>query len=47
MKMSEEELRYQSWSDEDMMKEIEKRLKEMKQLLIEVRDLLKASDELE
>jgi len=45
--MSEEKLRYQSWSDEDIVKEIEKRLKEMKQLLIEVRDLLKASGDLE
>ena len=45
--MSEEKLRYQSWSDEDIVKEIEKRLREMKQLLIEVRDLLKASGDLE
>jgi len=45
--MSEGELRYLSWSDEDVMKETEKRLKEMKQILIEVRELLKAAGGLE
>jgi len=38
-----EELKYLKFSDEDVVKETEKRLKEMKKLLAEIRDLLKAT----
>jgi hypothetical protein len=37
------ELKYLKFSDEDIIKETEKRLKEMKKLLVEIRDLLKAA----
>ncbi|MGB9756259.1 MAG: hypothetical protein ACPLVJ_00550 [Candidatus Bathyarchaeales archaeon] len=37
------ELKYLKFSDEDVIKETEKRLKEMKRLLIEIRDLLKTA----
>lgn len=37
------ELKYLKYSDEEVIKETEKRLKEMKALLIEIRDLLKAT----
>lgn len=37
------ELKYLKFSDEDVVKETEKRLKEMKKLLVEIRDLLKAA----
>jgi len=37
------ELKYLKFSDEDIVKETEKRLKEMKILLAEIRDLLKAT----
>ncbi|MGB9756412.1 MAG: hypothetical protein ACPLVJ_01330 [Candidatus Bathyarchaeales archaeon] len=37
------ELKYLKFSDEDVVKETEKRLKEMKRLLIEIRDLLKTA----
>lgn len=36
-------LKYLKVSDEDVIKETEKRLKEMKGLLAEIRDLLKAA----
>jgi len=41
------ELRYLKWSDEEVLKETERRLKEMKQLLIEIRDALKATGGIE
>jgi len=37
------ELKYLKFSDQDVVKETEKRLKEMKTLLAEIRDLLKAT----
>lgn len=37
------ELKYLKFSDEDIIKETEKRLQEMKKLLVEIRDLLKAA----
>ncbi|MEM3700819.1 MAG: hypothetical protein QXL57_08170 [Candidatus Bathyarchaeia archaeon] len=37
------ELKYLKFSDEDVVKETEKRLKEMKKLLVEIRDLLKTA----
>ncbi len=37
------ELKYVKFSDEDVVRETEKRLKEMKALLIEIRDLLKVT----
>lgn len=37
------ELKYLKFSDEDVIRETEKRLKEMKKLLVEIRDLLKAA----
>jgi large-conductance mechanosensitive channel len=37
------QLKYVKFSDEDVMMETEKRLKEMKALLAEIRDLLKAA----
>lgn len=37
------ELKYLKFSDEDVVKETEKRLKEMKKLLVEIRDLLKSA----
>jgi hypothetical protein len=39
----EKELKYSDSSDEEIIRETEKRLKEMKQLLIEIRDLLKSA----
>lgn len=39
----EKELKYANSSDEEVMKETERRLKEMKQLLTEIRDLLKSA----
>jgi len=39
----EKELKYADSSDEEVIKETEKRLREMKQLLIEIRDLLKSA----
>jgi len=41
------ELRYLNLSDEEAVKENEKRLKEMKKLLIEIRDLLKSTGGIE
>ncbi|MDI6691174.1 MAG: hypothetical protein QME50_04815 [Candidatus Bathyarchaeota archaeon] len=37
------ELKYLKFSDEDVIKETEKHLKEMKKLLVEIRDLLKTA----
>jgi prefoldin subunit 5 len=37
------ELRYAELSDEEAIKEMERRLKEMKRLLVEIRDALKAA----
>jgi large-conductance mechanosensitive channel len=37
------ELKYLNFSDEDVIRETEKRLKEMKKLLVEIRDLLKTA----
>jgi hypothetical protein len=37
------ELKYANSSDEEVIKETERRLKEMQQLLIEIRDLLKSA----
>lgn len=39
----EKKLKYLKLSDEDVLKETEKRLKEMKELLIEIRKLLKVA----
>ncbi len=39
--------RYEKLSDEQVMVETEKRLKEMKRLLIEIRDALKSASGLE
>lgn len=39
--MAKKELPYLSWSDEDVVEEMQKRLKEIKQILIEIRDSLK------
>jgi len=39
----EKELKYANSSDEEVIKETERRLREMKQLLIEIRDLLKSA----
>lgn len=36
-------LKYLKFSDEDVMREAEKRLKEMEKLLVEIRDLLKTA----
>ncbi len=41
------ELRYLKLSDEEVIKEMEKRLREMKELLIEIRDVLKAAGRVE
>ena len=41
------ELKYLNISDEEAVKETERRLKEMKKLLIEIRDLLKSAGGLE
>jgi hypothetical protein len=41
------ELKYLKFSEEDVVRETEKRLKEMKTLLAEIRDLLKATGGLE
>lgn len=41
------ELKYLKFSDEDVIKETEKRLKEMKNLLVDIRDLLKVAGGLE
>jgi len=43
VKRMTKELKYVKLSDEDVFKETEKRLKEMKGLLIEIRDLLKSA----
>lgn len=40
-------LKYLKLSDEDVVKEMEKRLAEMKRLLMEIRDLLKAAGGIE
>jgi len=37
------EVKYLNFSDEDVIRETEKRLKEMKKLLVEIRDLLKTA----
>jgi hypothetical protein len=37
------EPKYLKFSDEDVIRETEKRLKEMKKLLVEIRDLLKTA----
>ncbi|MGQ9530578.1 MAG: hypothetical protein ACUVQX_05110 [Candidatus Bathycorpusculaceae bacterium] len=37
------ELKYLKFSDEDVIKETEERLKDMKKLLVEIRDLLKTA----
>jgi hypothetical protein len=37
------DLRYAGLSDEDAIKEMENRLKEMKRLLVEIRDALKVA----
>jgi hypothetical protein len=42
-----EELRYLKLSDEEAIKEAEKRLKEMKKLLAEIRDTLKTAGGIE
>jgi len=42
--MAKKELPYLSWSDEDVVEEMQKRLKEIKQILIEIRDSLKNLD---
>jgi hypothetical protein len=42
-----EELRYLKLSDEEAIREMEKRLKEMKRLLAEIRDSLKAAGGIE
>jgi len=39
----EEEPRYLKLSDEEAIKEMERRLREMKKLLIEIRDALRAA----
>ena len=39
--MVRKELPYLSWSDEDVVEEMQKRLKEIKQILIEIRESLK------
>ena len=39
--MAKKELPYLSRSDEDVVEEMQKRLKEIKQILIEIRDSLK------
>ena len=41
------DLRYESLSDEAVMVEIEKRLKEMKMLLVEIRNALRSASGLE
>jgi len=41
------ELKYLNLSDEEAVKETEKRFKEMKKLLIEIRDLLRSTGGLE
>jgi hypothetical protein len=41
------ELKYVKFSEEDVVRETEKRLKEMKTLLVEIRDLLKTTGGLE
>jgi len=41
------ELKYLKFSDEDLVNETKKRLKEMKALLSEIRDLLKTTGGLE
>jgi hypothetical protein len=42
-----EKLRYLKLSDEEAIREMEKRLKEMKRLLAEIRDSLKAAGGIE
>lgn len=39
--MTKEKLPYLDWSDEDIVKEMKKRLKEIKQTLIEIKESLK------
>jgi len=39
--MVRKELPYLSWSDEDVVEEMQKRLKEIKQILIEIKESLK------
>ena len=39
--MAREELPYLRWSDEDVVEEMRKRLREIKQTLIEIRELLR------
>lgn len=39
--MTKEKLLYIDWSDEEVVKEMKKRLKEIKQTLMEIRDSLK------
>jgi len=39
--MAKKELPYLSWSDEDVVEEMQKRLKEIRQILIEIRESLK------
>jgi hypothetical protein len=45
--MKKKELPYLKLPDEEVMKETEKRLKEMKKLLAEIRDFLKAAGGIE
>ncbi len=45
--MEKRELKYLKLSDEEAVEEMGKRLKEMKALLIEIRDLLKSAGGLE
>ena len=39
--MEGKKLSYLNWSDEDVVKEMRRRLKEIKQTLIEIRELLR------
>ena len=39
--VAKKELPYLSWSDEDVVEEMQRRLKEIKQILIEIRESLK------
>ena len=43
MSLEKPKLKYLERSDEEVVKEIEKRLKEIKNLLAQIRDLLKAA----
>lgn len=42
-----EKLRYLKHSDEDVVKEMERRLKEIKELLTEIRDILRSAGEVD